>query len=89
MSDDRPKVGPADPETRRRLLHEKLNEPTRAEGVATPPAPPKPKKKKSAVEEVADALNPKVPRERRFGPKGQTLDEVIDGAIKDAKPDNE
>lgn len=77
---DRPKVGPADPETRRKLLQEKLAEPTRAEG--TPQAPKPPKKKKAGL---GDLLDPKVERERTSD--GKTMTEVVDEAVKGAKPD--
>lgn len=82
---DRPKVGPADPETRRKLLNEKLNEPTKSTGVAPKAEKPKPKKKRSAFGEVADALDPKVSRERRVGEKGETMQDAIDKGIEEAK----
>lgn len=66
MSDqnDRPKVGPADPETRRKLLREKLNEPTGATGTVKRDEPAKPKKTVK----------------RRYGPQGKTEDEITTAA---------
>lgn len=83
---DRPKVGPADAATRRKMLDEKLNESTRSEGVVPRPAA-KPKKKRSAFQEVKDALDPTVARERIVNDKGETLSDAIDKGIKEAKPD--
>jgi hypothetical protein len=62
-----------------------LAEPTRSEGVVQREKP-KPKKKASGL---ADALNPNIPRERRVGTKGQTMEEVVAEAVKGAKPDRE
>lgn len=64
---DRPKVGPADPETRRKLLDAELNKPTKSTGVA-PKTEDKPKPKKEL--------------KRRFGPNGKTMDEIEDEAVK-------
>lgn len=71
----RPKVGPADPDTRRKLLQDALNQPTKSTGVVTPP-PPKPKKKRTLLEEVSDAVDAETPRERRYGPNGKTEKEI-------------
>jgi hypothetical protein len=68
---ERNKVGEADPATRRRMLDAALNEPSKATGVAPRAAKPKPKKQ----------------IERRFGPKGKTVHEVVDEAVKGATPD--
>lgn len=81
---DRPKVGPADPETRRRKLREELDKPTRAEGVAPKPQmPAKPKKKKGGGG-LLEALDPNEKRERRIGMEGKTLDEVVSEAVDSA-----
>lgn len=88
---DRPKVGPADEETRRRLLHEKLEEPTRAEGVAPKAdaaAPAKPKKKKGFMESLKEALDPNVPRELRRGPEGKTIMDAVDEGIAEGDKEN-
>lgn len=98
----RPKVGPADEETRRRLLRQKLNEPTRAEGVAPKPddesaetAPDdeaaegeKSKKKKGFMESLKEALDPNVPRELRRGPKGKTIMDAVDEGIVEGNKEN-
>ena len=76
-TNDRPKVGPADPETRRKLLRQKLEEPTRGEGVAPKPEP----KKKKRVQ--SDLELPK-PTELRRGPKGQSIDEIVSEAVDNA-----
>jgi|KBSSwiStaDraftv2_1062776.scaffolds.fasta_scaffold519111_2 hypothetical protein len=77
---DRPKVGPADPETRRKMLREKLDEPTRSEGVAPAPAPaPKPKKKKGVLRDLLDPT-----KEREPTHDGKTLDEVVSAAVDNA-----
>jgi hypothetical protein len=82
---ERNKVGPADPETRRKLLRETLDAEA-AEGAARRSAPkPKPKKKRTAAEEVSDALNPRVRRESAHN--GETVMDVVDKAVKGAKPD--
>ncbi len=64
---NRPKVGAADPDVRRRLLREELDKPTRAEGVAPKPEMPKMKPKRAKV--------------RRVGTEGKTLDEVVSDAV--------
>jgi hypothetical protein len=86
---DRPQVGPADPETRRKKLREELDKPTRAEGVAPrPEAKPADAKKKGFLEEVADALNPNKKRERRVGEKGQRLMDAVDKGIEEGDKEN-
>ena len=80
----RPKVGDADPETRRKRLREILDTPTKGTGVA-------PKSMKEAVDagvKEADTLpsgkkrranqpvKPKRDLVKRYGPKGQTEDEI-------------
>jgi hypothetical protein len=75
-TNDRPKVGEADPETRRKLLRQKLDEPTRSEGVA----PSQPKKKKRVQ---SDLSLPK-PKELRKGPQGKTIDEIVSDAVDNA-----
>jgi hypothetical protein len=74
---DRPKVGAADPATRRKMLDAELNKPTRAEGVAPKPqAPAKKKKAKGGVLDMLDAKN-----ERQPVHDGKTLDEVVSAAV--------
>lgn len=71
---DRPIVGPADPETRRKRLREILDEPTRSTGVA-------PKTMKDAVDEGVKEGTDKPKKKKvvpRFGPKGKTVDEIIE-----------
>lgn len=69
-------VGEADPETRRKKLREVLDQPTRSEGVA----PKKPTMLDAVNEGVdqADGKKKKVKKQvvRRFGPKGQTEEEL-------------
>jgi hypothetical protein len=79
---ERNKVGEADPETRRKKLREALDEPTRAEGFVKKPAAPAPKKRAMGL---GDALNPKVKRESTHN--GETVMDVVDKAVKGAKPD--
>jgi hypothetical protein len=50
------------------------------DAIAGKPTPP--------VKETPETPAPKKKRERRYGPKGQTLDEVIDDAINGAKGAN-
>lgn len=78
---DRPKVGPADPETRRKKLREALNEPTRAEGFkrSEKPAPAKPKKKRSTL---AELLDPKSKRERTMEGENKALMEAVDEGVR-------
>jgi hypothetical protein len=80
---DRPKVGPADPETRRKLLREKLDEPTRAEGVAPKPEKPKKPKKKGGL---GDLLDPSKERQPTHG--GKTLNDVVSEAV-DTAPERD
>lgn len=76
---NRPKVGPADPETRRKLLREKLNEPTRGEGVAAKEPPkPKPKKKGSTLGEL---LDPNKSRERRVRGEDETIMDAVNRGV--------
>lgn len=63
---DRPKVGPADDETRRKKLREALDQASKATGVAPRPSAPAP--------------SPRTPV-RRYGPKGQTIDEIESEAM--------
>lgn len=77
---DRPKVGPADPETRRKLLRQKLDEPTGPTGVAPKAEPAKPKKKKKGG--VLDMLDKS--KERQPMHDGKTLDEVVSDAVDNA-----
>lgn len=75
MPNERPKVGEADPETRRKKLRELLDTPSKATGVAP---------KKTMLDAVSEGVDqadgkkkkPKRQLERRFGPKGQTEDEL-------------
>lgn len=76
---DRPKVGPADPETRRKKLREALDEPTRAEGVAPRPKPAKPKKKGNVLKRLLDPN-----QERQPTHDGKTLDQVVSEAVDSA-----
>jgi hypothetical protein len=85
MPDDRPKVGPADPETRRRLLEEKLNEPTKATGVAAK-TPPPPKKKKGTT--LGGLLDPNVKRERRVAGDDESLSDAVDRGVREASEDD-
>lgn len=72
----RPKVGEADPETRRKKLREVLDEPTKATGVAA--------KKPTMLDAVSDGVDmangkPKKGKKqlvRRFGPKGETEEDL-------------
>jgi hypothetical protein len=84
-TNDRPKVGPADPETRRKKLRELLDTPSKATGVA-------PKSMKEAVDagvkqgsdklpngEKRRANQPAKPKKklvRRWGPEGKTEEEM-------------
>ena len=83
---DRPKVGPADPETRRKKLREILDTPTKGTGVAAKPTVldavkegvaqgsdtlPNGKKRRAGK-----AAAPKRDLVKRYGPKGQTEDEI-------------
>jgi hypothetical protein len=79
---DRPKVGPADPETRRKALRAALDAPTKGTGVAAKAAPPA-KKRKTLT--LGDALNPRVKRESAHS--GESVMDVVDKAVKGAKPD--
>lgn len=89
MPNDRNKLGEADPETRRKKLREILDQPTKATGVA-PKKPSMLDAVNAGVEEgtESDTLPNGQPRrakmvkaakkdlKRRFGPKGQTEDEI-------------
>lgn len=86
MPDDRPKVGPADPETRRRLLEEKLNEPTKATGVA--PKAAAPKKKKNATT-LSKLLDPNTSRERRVSGDDESLSDAVDRGVREANEDEQ
>jgi hypothetical protein len=69
---ERNKVGPADPETRRKKLREILDTPTKATGVA-------PKSMKDAVDKGVEQGSTKPKKKKvvpRFGPKGETIDEL-------------
>lgn len=77
---DRPRVGPADPETRRKLLREKLAEPTRGEGVAAKETPPaKPKKKGTTLRGLLDPSNA---RERTVEGNDETISEAVNRGVK-------
>ena len=91
MPTDRPKVGPADAETRRKKLRELLDEPTRATGVNRDK---KPETMRDAVDagvemgSESDTLPngekrrakktppKKAPLKKRYGPEGKTEDEL-------------
>jgi hypothetical protein len=69
---NRPKVGPADAETRRKKLRELLDTPTKATGVA-------PKSMKEAVDAGVKEGSDKPKKKqlkRRFGTEGKTEDEL-------------
>lgn len=88
-SNDRPKVGEADLETRRRMLREKLDEPSKPTGVAPKPQPEmKPKKKKGFVDSLKDALDPSKPRELRRGEEGKTIMEAVEQGIEEGDKEN-
>jgi hypothetical protein len=87
MADDRPKAGEADPETRRKRLREILDTPTKGTGVA----PKSMKEAVDAGVKEADTSDvlpngkkrranmpakPKRDLVKRYGPKGQTEDEI-------------
>jgi hypothetical protein len=78
---DRPKVGEADPETRRKKLRELLDQPSKATGVA-PKKADEPESMLEAVSKgVEEAGEPKPKKkkvERRYGPKGKSIDEIIE-----------
>lgn len=76
---DRPKVGPADPETRRKMLRQKLDEPTRGEGVAAK-APPAAKKKKKGTT-LADLLDPTQERDRTVEGKSETIMDAVNRGV--------
>lgn len=78
---DRPKVGPADPETRRKALRAALDQPSKATGVAA--KAPVVKKRKTLT--LGDALNPRVKRESAHG--GESVMDAVDKAVTGAKPD--
>lgn len=81
---DRPKVGPADPETRRKMLHEELEKPTKATGVAPKPDAAKPKKKKRGMlDDVKDLLDPSKKRERTVEGGNESLSEAVDRGIEE------
>jgi hypothetical protein len=69
---DRPVVGPADPETRRKKLREVLDTPTKGDGVA-------PKTLKDAVDKGVEEGSDKPKKKgkvRRYGPKGETIEDL-------------
>jgi hypothetical protein len=71
---NRPKVGPADPETRRKKLREILDTPTKATGVAA-----KKPTMKDAVDKGVQMGSDKPGKKklvRRFGPEGKTEEEM-------------
>jgi hypothetical protein len=80
---DRPKVGPADPETRRKMLHEELEKPTKATGVAAKEKMPVKKKKRGMMDDVKDLLDPTKPRDRAVEGKNKTVMEAIDDGIEE------
>lgn len=80
MPNDRPKVGPADPETRRKKLREELDKPTRGEGVA-PREEQKPRKKRKATT-LSDLLDPNMARERTARGENTSLSEAVDEGVR-------
>lgn len=70
------------------MLHEKLEEPTRAEGVAPGATPVKPKKKKGFMQDLADALDPSKPRERTVEGKNKTISDAVDEGIVEGDREN-
>lgn len=77
---DRPKVGPADPETRRKMLRQKLDEPTRGEGVSARAEPKKPKSKKKGAT-LSDLLDASKPRERRVSGEDETISDAVNRGV--------
>lgn len=75
-NDKRPKVGEADPETRRKKLRELLDEPTKGTGVAAKAVKEKPKKKPTFGDAVREGIGIGTPKRMRYGPKGETEDEI-------------
>jgi hypothetical protein len=71
MPNERPKVGPADAETRRKKLRELLDQPSKATGVA-------PKSMKEAVDAGVKQGSDKPKRQlkKRYGVEGKTEDEL-------------
>ncbi len=77
----RPVVGPADPETRRKKLREILD--AEAGGDSTKLKRPKPAQRtmRDAVDEGVKQGSEKPQKRgltRRYGPKGKTIDEIIE-----------
>lgn len=76
---DRPKVGPADAETRRKKLREMLDAESGGD-----PSKPRPKPKKPTMRDAVDRgvamadEKPKKQLQRRYGPNGKTIDEIIE-----------
>lgn len=68
---DRPKVGPADPATRRRLLEEKMRENAKGDKTYQKPSTPAP-------------AQPTRTRERRLS-TGRTIDEEVSHMVRDDK----
>ncbi len=82
---------PADPETRRKAIKEKLD--AEAGGDMNNKRPTAPAKKRVPApatkpkSDLARLLDPKEKRERVAGGKGKSVDEVVDEAVKGAKPE--
>ncbi len=72
---NRPTVGPADPETRRKKLREVLDEPTRATGVNRDKKPTMRDAVDAGVEMGSDKPKKKHLK-RRYGTEGKTEDEL-------------
>lgn len=78
---DRMKVGPADAETRKKMLRAELDRAAGGDSTTKkPPAAPAKQKKRlpAAPPKKRDLV-------RRYGPNGKSVDEVVDEAVSGAK----
>ena len=81
-TNDRPTVGPADPETRRKKLREALDKPSGSDVGKSRPKPAEPAKpKKKGTSSLRDLLNPKVERERRVRGEDESISEAVDRGV--------
>lgn len=77
MPNERPKVGEADPETRRKKLRELLDQPTKGTGVNKDKKPTLKDAVDKGVEMGSEKPKPKKKElKRRFGSEGKTTDEL-------------
>lgn len=86
---DRPKVGPADPETRRKKLREALDTERSeraterdSEASAAREKQRAARKAKKPGSTLGDLLNPDKPRQRRAGTDGATLEEAVKEGVR-------